>query len=170
MARRPHDIVLFGASGFTGEWIAVALARAAADQPFSFAIAGRDRSKLTSVVQRIAREVPGFNSESVAVIVADVRDTESLAAMAASARVVINAAGPFRFLGEPVVQACVAAATDYCDITGEPEFMERVESAYDEVSSEEGRWARPYPIKPWVFTFILTLYSPESEGCWSHSC
>jgi short subunit dehydrogenase-like uncharacterized protein len=139
MARRPHDIVVFGASGFTGEWIAVALARAAADSGgFTFAIAGRDRTKLASVVQRISREVPGFDASALPVVIADVRDAASLAAMTSAARVVISAAGPFRFLGEPVVQACIASGTDYCDITGEPEFMERIELKYDAAAKAAG--------------------------------
>ena len=129
MARRAVDIVLFGASGFTGEWIAVALARAALDQTtqphgsFTFALAGRDHARLQTVLQRISREEPRFNTANVPLVIADVKDDASLAAMAGGCRVVINATGPFRFLGEPVVRACVSAGTDYVDITGEPEFV-----------------------------------------------
>lgn len=131
MARRAVDITLFGASGFTGEWIAVALARAALDQStqpqgsFSFALAGRDHAKLQAVLKRINREEPAFNTANVPLVIADVKDDSSLVAMAGGCRVVINSTGPFRFLGEPVVRACVSAGTDYVDITGEPEFVRR---------------------------------------------
>lgn len=137
MSHRAYDVALFGASGFTGEWIAVALARVALDQAasgqsFTFVLAGRDKSRLQAVLPRIAREVPGFDADSVPLIVADVKDEASLAAMSATARVVINATGPFRFLGEPVVRACISTGTDYVDITGEPEFMERMELLHGE--------------------------------------
>jgi len=116
MSHRVYDVALFGASGFTGEWIAVALARVALDQAasgqsFTFVLAGRDKSRLHAVLPRIAREVPGFDADSVPLIIPDVKDEASLAAMTATARVVINATGPFRFLGEPVVRACISTGT-----------------------------------------------------------
>lgn len=58
--------------------------------------------------------------------------------MAQSARVVISTVGPFRHFGEPVVRACVQAGTDYLDVCGEPEFIERMEFEYDAKAREAG--------------------------------
>ena len=122
---RPHSVTVLGASGFTGAWIAVALARALEPRA-SLVLAGRDPAKLAGVLARVRAEAP-HAACSVSVLRADVRDRESLAEMARSTRVVVNAAGPFRFLGEPVVTACIAGGAHYLDISGEPQFMELME-------------------------------------------
>ena len=122
---RPHSVTVFGASGFTGAWIAVALARALEPRA-SLVLAGRDPAKLAGVLARVRAEAP-HAACSVSVLRADVRDHESLADMARATRVVVNAAGPFRFLGEPVVSACIAGGAHYLDISGEPQFMELME-------------------------------------------
>lgn len=71
-------------------------------------------------------------------VVADVKDEESLLDMARSARVVINTVGPFRFYGDPVVHACIQAHTDYLDVSGEPEFIERIELDYADKAKAAG--------------------------------
>jgi short subunit dehydrogenase-like uncharacterized protein len=114
MAEREHDVVVFGATGFTGALTAEYLAgQAGAGR---WAIAGRSREKLAAVRDRLSTEVP--------LIVADVNDPASLRAMAESARVVITTVGPYINYGEPVVAACAAAGTHYVDLTGEPEFVD----------------------------------------------
>jgi short subunit dehydrogenase-like uncharacterized protein len=114
MADPRFDVVLFGATGFTGALTAEYLAgQAGAGR---WAIAGRSREKLAAVRDRLSTEVP--------LIVADVNDPASLRAMAESARVVITTVGPYINYGEPVVAACAAAGTHYVDLTGEPEFVD----------------------------------------------
>lgn len=121
MATDKHDIVVFGATGFTGERICRYLYAQGLHERLRIAIAGRSRPRLLKVLPDV-----GDGRERVAVIVADVGDDESLRAMAAAARVVINAVGPYRFYGAAVVRAAVAAGCDYVDVTGEPEFMEKM--------------------------------------------
>lgn len=64
-----------------------------------------------------------FFSDNVPIILADVKDEESIKKMTKQAKVIVNCCGPFRFYGEPVVKACVATGTHYVDVTGEPEVM-----------------------------------------------
>ena len=118
---RTHDIVLFGATGFTGELTAQYLA-AHAPATTKVALAGRNKSKLEGVRDRLARSSPG--AKDIPLLIADVNDPASLQAVAENTRVVITTVGPYIHYGEPLVAACAAAGTDYVDLTGEPEFVD----------------------------------------------
>ncbi len=126
--QRPFDVVVFGATGFTGRLVAAYLA--AKDEPFTWAIAGRSSGKLAAVRSELGL------ADDVGVIVADGGDRDALEAMASQARVVLTTVGPYQKYGGPLVAACVAAATDYADITGEPEFVNGVIERHDEVARE----------------------------------
>jgi short subunit dehydrogenase-like uncharacterized protein len=119
---REFDVVIFGATGYTGEHTARALSKMAASggswAGVRWAIAGRSPSKLDAISKRWSLKPTG-------IIVADVTDEESLRAMAARGGIVMNATGPYRFYGEAVVTACIASKTDYVDLCGEPEFIDR---------------------------------------------
>ncbi|MEO3793898.1 saccharopine dehydrogenase NADP-binding domain-containing protein [Nonomuraea sp. B10E15] len=110
---RPYDIVLFGASGFTGALTAAYLARAAGPGT-RWALAGRDRAKL----ERLGLDVP--------ILLADATDAGSLAELARRTRVLATTVGPYITYGDPLVAACADAGTHYLDLTGEPEFVDRV--------------------------------------------
>ncbi|NLY95045.1 MAG: saccharopine dehydrogenase [Myxococcales bacterium] len=128
MQRREFDIVLFGATGFTGELVARYLATRGPED-LRFAIAGRSREKLREVRERLAALRPEL--ASLEMITASVERPESLRAMAERARVIITTVGPYVRYGEPVVRAALEAGADYVDITGEPEFVDRVIRTYD---------------------------------------
>jgi short subunit dehydrogenase-like uncharacterized protein len=114
---RKYDIVLFGASGFTGGLTAEYLAEhAPADT--RWALAGRNRAKLEALRDRLGVDLP--------VLIADVNDAAGLQKVAAAARVVITTVGPYITYGEPLVAACAEAGTDYVDLTGEPEFVDQM--------------------------------------------
>ncbi len=115
---RPYDIVLFGATGFTGALTAGYLARHAGPS-VRWALAGRNRARLEAVRDRIGLpELPLLH--------ADATDPASLAEIARQARVVATTVGPFLSYGEPLVAACADAGTHYADITGESEFVDRM--------------------------------------------
>jgi short subunit dehydrogenase-like uncharacterized protein len=118
---REHDVVVFGATGFTGALTAEYLARAAPAET-RVALAGRNREKLEATRERLA----STRSEwaDMPLLQCDVEDPDSLRAVAESARVVITTVGPYIHYGEPLVEACAAAGTDYVDLTGEPEFAD----------------------------------------------
>ena len=120
---RPYDVVLFGATGFTGGLTAERLAAEGPDD-LRWAVAGRDAARLESLRERLA----GLGKAGAAVdsLHADVTDPESLRSLAEQTRVVATTVGPFLEYGEPMVAACVAAGTDYADLTGEPEFVDRM--------------------------------------------
>ncbi|MDI5966608.1 saccharopine dehydrogenase NADP-binding domain-containing protein [Streptomyces sp. SL13] len=118
---RSYDIVLFGATGFTGGLTAEYLARNV-PQGCRWALAGRDAAKLAAVRDRLAAGVPAC--AELPLLVADAADPEALRVVAAGARVVISTVGPYLTHGEPLVAACAEAGTDYVDLTGEPEFVD----------------------------------------------
>ncbi len=106
MADRRFDLVIHGASGFTGQQAAAYLARHAPTN-LRWAIAGRSRDKLAAL------------GLGVPVLVADSARADQLDALALSTRVVLNMAGPFKHHGDALVAACVRHRTDYADISGE---------------------------------------------------
>jgi short subunit dehydrogenase-like uncharacterized protein len=118
---RSYDLVLFGATGFTGGLTADYLARHAPRET-RWALAGRNRGKLEAVRGRLATDNPAC--AELALLHADVGDPASLREVAAAARVVITTVGPYIRYGEPLVAACAEAGTDYVDLTGEPEFVD----------------------------------------------
>jgi len=131
---RPHDIVLFGATGFTGGLTAEYLA-GAVSAGTRWALAGRNRSKLEAVRSRLARR-EGFAEPDL--LEADVTDEASLKRIAESARVVITTVGPYVHYGDPLVAVCAEAGTDYVDLTGEPEFVDRCYARYHARAQETG--------------------------------
>ncbi len=115
---RTYDVVLFGATGFTGGLTAEYLARHAPPAT-RWAIAGRDMAKLEAVRERL-----GADFKDLDLLYADVTAPDTLDAVAAAARVVITTVGPYIDYGEPLVAACAEHGTDYLDLTGEPEFTD----------------------------------------------
>lgn len=115
MAR--YDVVLFGATGFTGRQTATYFLQHA-PPGLRWAIAGRSRARL---------EALGVSAD---VLVADSRDQASVDAMVAQARVVLSTAGPFALYGTPVVDACVRHGVHYADITGETAWIEQLVARY----------------------------------------
>ncbi len=116
-------IVLYGATGYTGNLIAEVLAA----RKEAFVVAGRSPEKLRALVRELATRHEGVDVDSR---VASVDDPAALAAAFEGADVVVSAAGPFELCGEPVVAATVAAGAAYCDTTGETGFMRRVIDDY----------------------------------------
>jgi short subunit dehydrogenase-like uncharacterized protein len=133
-ASREHEIVVYGASGFTGGLTAEYLARNAPG--LRWALAGRNQKKLESVRSRLA-EIDR-QLETLPILKADMDDPAALEAMAASTQVVITTVGPYLKYGEPVVAACAAAGTDYVDLTGEPEFVDRMWLGYHAEAEQTG--------------------------------
>jgi short subunit dehydrogenase-like uncharacterized protein len=134
MAEREYDVVVFGATGFTGELTADYLARAGAGT--RWALAGRNRSKLEAVRDRLTQADPA--ASGLALLEADIEDPASVQRVAESSKVVITTVGPYINYGEPVVAACAAAGTHYVDLTGEPEFVDRMWLGYHQQAVDSG--------------------------------
>lgn len=131
MSDREYDIVLYGATGFVGALTAQYLATAAGDA--KIALAGRSTEKLLAV-----RETLPASAQSWALMTADASEPSTLAAMAASTRVVITTVGPYLRYGLPLVAACAAAGTDYADLTGEPLFVRKAIDLYHKQAADTG--------------------------------
>lgn len=137
MARttRPLDLVLFGATGFTGGLTAEYLALHAPKKA-RWALAGRSQERLEAVRERLAALNPACNALPLLVVESD--DDAALATLAASTKVVISTVGPYLKHGEPLVKACANAGTHYADLTGEPEFVDSMWLKYHETAKRSG--------------------------------
>ena len=128
-AEREYDVLMFGCTGFTGALTAEYLA---ANAPAStrWALAGRNMGKLERLREKLGVDVP--------LVKADVTDAKSIGDAAAASRVVITTVGPYIEYGEPLVKACAEHGTDYTDLTGEPEFVDRMFVKYHAQAESTG--------------------------------
>jgi len=135
MTDRHYDFVLFGATGYTGGLTAEYLARHAS-RGARWALAGRSRDKLDAVRSRLA----GINPACAALelLVVDASDPAALARTARQSKVIITTVGPYALHGEPLLRACADAGTHYCDLTGEPEFVDAMWLKYQATAERSG--------------------------------
>jgi short subunit dehydrogenase-like uncharacterized protein len=179
-ATRTYDIVLFGATGFTGRLVAEHLVRTHGDK-IRFALAGRDKNKLTSVRDAIAER--NSAARDLTLIVADAHDEQALTHLARDTRVVVTTVGPYAKYGAAIVAACARNGTHYADLTGEVTFMRRTierhhqeaqetgarivhTCGYDSIPSDIGTWfvAKKYYEQYGEHPEALTHAAGESRG------
>ena len=129
---RPYDIVVYGATGYTGRLVAEYLSQNYRGKGLAWAMAGRSMAKLEEV-----RDLIGAPTDTP-LIEANSDDPASMAALAESARVILTTVGPYQLYGEPLVKACVAAGTDYADLCGEPGWMREMIDRYDAAAKAAG--------------------------------
>ena len=131
---REFDVIVYGATGFTGKLVAEYLLRQyGLDGDLSWAIAGRSASKLEAV-----RNSLGEGAADLAITVADSGDRSALAELASRTRVVITTVGPYALYGSNLVSACVEAGTDYCDLAGEVQWIRKMVDKHHERARETG--------------------------------
>jgi len=117
-APKDFDVVVYGATGFTGRLVAEYLLKTyGADGPVTWAMAGRSANKLAEV-----RDLIGA-PRSLPLVVADAADMDALSSMAVRTKVVITTAGPYQLYGSQLVAACAAAGCDYVDLAGESNWI-----------------------------------------------
>jgi short subunit dehydrogenase-like uncharacterized protein len=112
---KAFDIILYGATGFTGRLIAKYIHLRNVD--IKWAISGRSQSKLSNLMSELIEMQSPRNLPDI--LVADATDPKALADICGEARLLLNCTGPFRFLGKEVVEACLKAKCNYMDICGE---------------------------------------------------
>ncbi len=130
MSNRIYDVVLYGASGFTGRQTVQYFADHA-PKHLRWAIAGRNQSKLESIRSQIG-------CKSIDILVADALDQEKIDAIATQTRVMLSTAGPFALYGQPLVDACVRLQTHYVDITGETVWVRGLIDQFHDQAAAQG--------------------------------
>ena len=127
-----YDIVVFGATSFVGRiLVRYLLDRHGAAGQVRWAIAGRSASRLEALKTE-------FGASGLPTIVVDAADVEGLRRMCADTRVVISTVGPYALHGEPLVAACAATGTDYCDLTGEVQWIRRMVLRHEAAARASG--------------------------------
>ncbi len=129
---REFDIVVWGATGFTGRLTAEKLA-ARAGSELRWAIGGRNQSKLEAVRAQL-----GANAADIPIITGDSHDAASLEALVARTRVVCSTVGPYAMYGSELVGACVRAGTHYCDLAADPHWIRKMMDAHETEAAETG--------------------------------
>lgn len=132
MTDREFDVVVFGASGFTGRLVAEYLAEQYGSDDLKWAMAGRSEEKLAAV-----RDEMGISAD-IPLVVGDSSDAGSMHSLAKRSKVVLTTVGPYQLYGTGLVEACVNAGTDYVDLSGEPAWMHDTIANYDAHAKETG--------------------------------
>ncbi len=133
MRERDFDLIVYGATGFTGRLVAEYLLQAyGAAGPVRWAMAGRDAEKLRAVADELGAP------DTLPLLAANANDPASLDALARRARVILTTVGPYQLYGEPLVAACVRAGTDYVDLCGEPAWMAQMIARYESAAKASG--------------------------------
>jgi short subunit dehydrogenase-like uncharacterized protein len=127
---RPLDVIVWGATGFTGQLVAEYLA-AHAPKDLRWAIGGRSREKLEAVRANV-------KMDELELVVGDARDPKSLAEIVTRTRVMLTTVGPYELHGKELVAACAEHGTDYCDLTGETPFVREMIDAHHERAKQTG--------------------------------
>ena len=131
MSQREFDIIVYGASGFTGRLVAEYMNKQYG-RSVNWAMAGRSEAKLADV-----RSEMGID-EATPLVVANADDAGSLKAMVESTKVMITTVGPYQLYGSALVAACAAAGTDCVDLSGEPGWMHEMIGAHDATAKTSG--------------------------------
>ena len=134
MSTPSFDVVAFGATSFVGKILCrYLLEEFGTHGELKWAAAGRSKAKLEEL-----RDSLGAQAGTLPLVVADAADDTSLRKLCASTRVVVSTVGPYALHGEPLVKACAESGTDYCDLTGEVQWIRRMVQRHEATARESG--------------------------------
>ncbi|OUS23958.1 saccharopine dehydrogenase [Gammaproteobacteria bacterium 45_16_T64] len=134
MSDSQYDIIVFGATSFVGQILCKYLLDTLTDaDSLNWAIAGRSQTKLDTLKTSL-----GSNASALQTIVADAASATDMAAMCKQANVIVSTVGPYALYGEPLVKACAESGTDYCDLTGEVQWIREMVQKYESAAKESG--------------------------------
>ncbi|MGA7328725.1 MAG: saccharopine dehydrogenase NADP-binding domain-containing protein [Rhodomicrobium sp.] len=133
MNAKPYDVIVFGAASFVGKLLCGYLSNQFNAAGLRWAAAGRSREKLEQMRRSL-------NSKAVDIplIIADAADERSLTTMCAQTAAVVSTVGPYALYGEPLVKVCAELGTDYCDLTGEVQWIRRMLDRYEKTAQRTG--------------------------------
>jgi len=133
MSEREFDVIVFGASGYTGKLVAEYMGKEYGnEESIRWAIAGRNKDKLSSVKKDLNL------NERVSIIEVDSTNKDSLDSMTSSAKCILTTVGPYQLYGSSLVQSCSENGTDYVDLTGEPGWMYEMINAHQDTAKNSG--------------------------------
>ena len=127
--KKEFDVIIWGASGFTGRLVAEYLFQNYNKDELNWAIAGRDIKKLNKVRDQ-------YLDQNIPVIIADSFDEVSLLKMTERTKVICTTVGPYAKYGSQLVKSCVKSKTHYCDLAGEPPWIRKMIDFYHETATE----------------------------------
>lgn len=131
MTDQTFDIIVYGASSFVGQILTRYMHDQFTDGSVSWAIAGRSESKLKKL-----SEDTGLSD--IEILLADANDESALQAMCARAKVVISTVGPYALYGDTLVKVCAETGTHYCDLSGEPQWIRKMQERYEKAAQASG--------------------------------
>jgi len=132
-AKKQYDVVVWGATGFTGKWVAKHLFDHYSNGDLKWAIAGRNADKLNDV-----RDFIGDSSSNIDGLIADSEDEPSLLELVQSTKVIISTVGPYAYYGSLLVKLCAESGTHYVDLCGEVPWMREMIDAHQESAKKSG--------------------------------
>lgn len=130
---REFDVVVWGASGFTGRLVAEYLARQYPGTDLRWAVAGRNREKIQSIL-----ETHVGDSSSVPILTANIDDEASITALAQAGKVILSTVGPYALYGSQLVRACAENGTHYCDLAGEAQWIRQMIDEHLDTATASG--------------------------------
>ena len=133
MSEKEFDLVVFGASGYTGKLVAEYIQNEyGGDQSLKWALAGRNKDKLAGIKEDLNLE------SDLTILEVDSNDQESLDAMTSAAKCILTTVGPYQLYGSNLVESCAKNGTDYVDLTGEPGWMYEMINEHKETAKKSG--------------------------------
>ena len=121
--KKELDLIIWGATGFTGQLVSEYISKKYSNTSLKWGIAGRNKNKIFSIAQKL-----NLNKERI--FIADSNDIKSLLKLTAKTKVICTTVGPYAKHGTKLVEACVKTNTNYCDITGETQWIRRIIDKY----------------------------------------
>lgn len=161
---KKYDLVVYGASGFTGQLICEYLYNHKDTLNLNWAIAGRDSTKLKSISDKFSN-----NQKKIDVICADSFDSDSLNLMTRDTKLVITTVGPYAIYGEKLVASCIENKAHYLDLTGEPHFVNQIKTKYEQKALDNDVMIvhscgfESIPPDVGVYTALNKLNEPNSD-------
>ena len=133
MINKEFDIVIFGATSFVGKILCHYLVNEYTEPNLTWAMAARSETKLKELKASL-----GANAAAIPIVIADSADELGLQTMCKKTELVISTVGPYALYGELLVKTCCQLGTDYCDLTGEPQWISRMISRYEDEAKRSG--------------------------------
>ncbi|WP_024546292.1 trans-acting enoyl reductase family protein [Picosynechococcus sp. NKBG15041c] len=127
------ELVLVGATGFVGQIVCRYLLEHRAVEDFRWAIAGRSADKLMALKNSL-----GSAAQDLELLVVDITDAAQAQALCEKTKVIMTTAGPYALYGEMLVKTCAMTGTDYCDLTGEVQWIRRMLDRYEAIAQDSG--------------------------------